>query len=140
VINELDSSVTTYAFDRETGALRPLQWLPSLPSDFTGNSRAAGIAIDAQGRTLYASNRGHDSLAVFGVDPVSGLLAFNGTTPSGGHTPRFFTLAPGGRHLYALNEGSDSIVRFDVDEKRGALAPSGAPVPCGSPVCMVFSA
>lgn len=140
VINELDSTVTTYGFDANTGALTPRQVLPTLPSSFTGNSRAAGIAIDASGRTVYASNRGHDSITVFRVDPDSGLLDFFDAVPSGGRTPRFFTLSPNGRQLYALNEDSDSIVTFSVDAETGRLLPTTQAVACGSPVCMVFSA
>jgi 6-phosphogluconolactonase len=139
VINELDSTVTTYGFDADTGALTPRQILPTLPSSFTGNSRAAGIAIDTSGRTVYASNRGHDSIAVFRVDADSGLLDFVAADPSGGRTPRFFTLSPDGRQLYALNEDSDNIVAFAVDPITGRLRQAGAEVSCGSPVCMVFS-
>lgn len=139
VANELDSTVTTCRFDTESGRLTPLQILPTLPSSFTGNSRAAGITMDAAGRTLYVSNRGHDSIAVFRVDPVNGLLEFLAGEPSGGRTPRFFTLSPDGRGLYALNEESDSIVAFAVDAAGGRLTPSGAVTACGSPVCLVFS-
>ena len=139
VINELDSTVTTYRFDPRTGALEPLQRLSSLPETFTGNSRAAGILVDAAGRTVYASNRGHDSIAVFRADPDTGLLTFSGADPTGGRTPRFFTLAPDGRFLYALNEDSDTIVPMRVDDRSGRLSPSGIAVASGSPVCMVFA-
>lgn len=140
VLNELDSTVTAYRFDAATGALQSYQWLPALPFDFTGNSRAAAIAIDAAGRRLYASNRGHDSIAVFRIDPVTGLLSFIEATPTLGRTPRAFTLSPDGRLLYALNEDSDSIVRFAVDAVSGRLTPTGQAVTTGSPVCMVFAA
>lgn len=139
VVNELDSTVTTCGFDADTGALTPRQILPTLPSTFTGNSRAAGITIDAAGRTLYVSNRGHDSIAVFRVDADSGQLGFVAAEPSGGRTPRFFTLSPDGRWLYALNEDSDSIVPFAVDATTGQLTPTGQTLACGSPVCMVFT-
>jgi 6-phosphogluconolactonase len=139
VVNELDSTVTTYGFDPGTGALTPQQILPTLPSGFTGNSRASGIAIDASGRTVYAANRGHDSVAVFRVDADSGLLEFVAAEASGGRTPRFFTLSPDGSRLYALNEDSDSIVTFAVDPISGRLSRTGAEVTCASPVCMVFS-
>jgi 6-phosphogluconolactonase (cycloisomerase 2 family) len=110
-----------------------------LPATFTGNSRAAGIAVDRAGRTVYASNRGHDSIAVFRIDPTTGLLDFAGADTSQGRTPRFFTLAPDGRILFALNEDSDTIVAFAVDPATGRLTPTGASVKSGSPVCMVFS-
>lgn len=139
VVNELDSSVTTYGFDAATGALNPLQILPSLPSDFTGNSRAAGIAVDAAGRRLYVSNRGYDSIAVFEIDAASGLLQWLQAVPTGGRTPRFFTLSPNGRLLFALNEDSDNISVFDVDAQSGQLQANGEQTACGSPVCMVFN-
>jgi 6-phosphogluconolactonase (cycloisomerase 2 family) len=137
-VNELDCTVTTYAFDQDAGGLRALQVLSVLPDTFTGNSRAAGIAVSADGRFVYASSRGCDGIAAFAVDPATGCLHFQDVTPSGGRTPRFFALAPSGRHLYALNEDSDTIVRFAVDAAGGRLAAAGAPVHCGSPVCMVF--
>lgn len=140
VVNELDSTVTTYRFDPVTAALEPLQILPTLPSTFTGNSRAAGIAIDAAGRSLYASNRGHDSIAIFRIDPATGLPSFTGAEPTLGKTPRFFTLSPDGHHLFALNEDSDTIVSFRVDAATGGLTPNGQSAKTGSPVCMIFSA
>jgi 6-phosphogluconolactonase (cycloisomerase 2 family) len=138
VVNELDSTVTTYRFAADTGALEPLQILTTLPSTFTGNSRAAGIAVDEAGRTLYASNRGHDSIAAFRVDPASGLLGFRSATSTQGRKPRFFTLSPDGRLVFALNEDSDAIVVLRVDAASGNLAPTGARTDSGSPVCMVF--
>jgi 6-phosphogluconolactonase len=137
-VNELDSTVTAYRFERETGSLEPLQILSTLPETFTGNSRPAEIEVSRDGRFVYASNRGFDSIAVFAVDAASGLLSFLGAQSTHGRTPRFFALAPSGQHLYALNEDSDTIVRFAVDGATGSLTATGAPVHCGSPVCMVF--
>jgi len=137
-VNELDSTVTTYAFNEETGELTPLQILPSLPQDYTGNSRASGIVVGAQGQFVYASNRGYDSVAVFRIRPEDGCLVFLGAEPCQGKTPRFITLSPDGRHLYALNEDSDTIVVFAVDARDGGLRATGHSVACGSPVCMVF--
>lgn len=139
VVNELDSTVTTYRFHPDTGALEPVEILSTLPSTFTGNSRASGVAVDAAGRTVYASNRGHDSIAVFRADPGTGRLTFTGADATLGRTPRFFALAPNGRTLFALNEDSDSIVAMRVDGANGRLSPLQGPVKCGSPVCMVFS-
>jgi 6-phosphogluconolactonase (cycloisomerase 2 family) len=140
VLNELDSTVTVYTYSPRTGALTPRQVLSTLPDTFTGNSRASEIQVDGDGRFLYASNRGHDSIAVFRIDPATGLLAFTGTDATRGKTPRFFTLTPNGRFLFALNEDSDSIVAFAVDRASGRLTPTGGTVQSGSPVCMVFSA
>lgn len=137
-VNELDSTVTTYRFGADTGGLQPLQILSTLPDTFTGDSRAAEIGVSADGRFVYTSNRGFDTIAVFAIDGSSGLLRFIGAQPSLGRTPRFFALAPGGAHLYALNEDSDTIVRFAVDRATGALTAAADPRHCGSPVCMVF--
>ncbi len=139
VANELDSTVTAYRFDPESGAVEALQRESTLPRAFTGNSRAAGIMIHPLGHTLYVSNRGHDSISMFRIDPASGTIKLTGTTPSGGAKPRFFALSPGGAHLYALNEDSHTIVPFAVDPDSGELRRDGAVTPCGSPVCMVFS-
>lgn len=94
VVNQLDSTVTTYAYNRTSAQLTPLQILPTLPETFTGNSRAAEIEVDCSGRFVFASNRGHDSIAVFAVDPGTGLLHFAGADLSQGRTPRFFARAP----------------------------------------------
>lgn len=139
-VNELDSTVTAYRFDAATGALQAFQVVSTLPDSFTGNSRAAEIAIDATGRFLYASNRGGDSLAVFAIDAGSGRLGWRGAVPGGGRTPRFFALAPDGRFLFVLNEDSDAIVAFAVDADSGMPTATGFEARCGSPVCMVFSA
>lgn len=139
VVNELDSSVTTYDYDPASGALQARQILSLLPETFTGNSRASEIEVDRAGRFLYASNRGHDSIAVFAIDPVTGLLRTVDWTPSGGFTPRFFALTPNGRHLFVLNEDSDEIRGFRVGCEDGRLLASGEVTRVGSPVCMVFA-
>ena len=139
VVNELDSTVTTYGYDAATATLTPRQVLSSLPDTFTGNSRASEIEVDAAGRFVYVSNRGDDSIAVFRIDPATDLLHFTGADKTGGRTPRFFTIAPGGRHLYALNEDSDTIVAFGIDAHSGRLRPTGFSLQSGSPVCMAFS-
>jgi 6-phosphogluconolactonase len=138
-INELDSSLTSYRFDTVTGELSPWHVLPTLPALYTGNSRAAGIQVDASGRHLYASNRGHDSVAIFSLASQTGQPLFLGTVPSAGRTPRSFALSPGGRHLYALNEDSHNIIAFDVDASTGMLSGPRQAAACGSPVCMVFA-
>ena len=138
VVNELDSSVTTHRFNVDTGALGPMQVLPSLPETFTGDSRAAEIAVSANGRCVYVSNRGHDSIAVFSVDQKSGRLRTLQWAASGGKTPRFFTLDPTGRSMFVANEDSDTIVRFEVDMNTGALRATRDVIRAGSPVCILF--
>ncbi|WP_321871612.1 lactonase family protein [Paraburkholderia tropica] len=139
VVNELDSTVTAYRYDADTGALTPLQVLSTLPDTFTGNSRASEIEVDRNGRFVYASNRGDDSIAVFSIDASTGHLRFVSAEPTLGKTPRFMTSTPDGHFMYSLNEDSDTIVAFSIDEPSGRLVPTGFVEKTGSPVCMVFS-
>ncbi len=138
VVNELDSTVTAYEFNVQNGALKPFQILSTLSDRYTDNSRAAGIQIASSGRFLYASNRGEDSIAVFEIDPSTGRMTFVQTAPSGGKTPRFFTLSPDGRHLYCLNEDSDTITIMQIDATNGRLSDVMHQYACESAVCMTF--
>jgi 6-phosphogluconolactonase len=138
-VNELDSSVTTYRYYAASGELAPVQVLPTLPDTYTGNSRAAAIAVHPDGRYLYASNRGDDSIAQFAIDGASGRLHFIQAHPTLGRTPRFFALDPQARFLYAANEDTDTIITFRVAEDSGALTAVNTPLHTGSPVCMVFT-
>ncbi len=140
VLNEIGSTVVTYQWEAERGHLRPVQILPTLPGDYTGENTASEIALSRDARFLFCSNRGHDSIAAFAVDPATGLLSPAGWTPSQGRTPRFLALDPSGRMLYAANEQSDTIVPFRVDESSGKLAAAGAPVHNASPVTIAFAA
>ena len=139
VVNELDSTVLACRLDVHSGALQPFQLSSALPDTFFGNSRAAGIAVDAAGRRLYVSNRGLDAIAVFDIAPESQRLRLLGATPTQGRTPRFFTLSPSGQLIYALNEDSDTITALRVNPQHGTLHNTDWSTPCGSPVCMVFS-
>jgi 6-phosphogluconolactonase len=138
-VNELDSTVTAYRYEPASGRLAPLQIKSTLPDTFTGNNRAAQIEIGHSGRFIYASNRGHDSIAIFTIDAGTGMLTFVEAEKTLGRTPRFITSSPNGRFMYALNEESDSIVAFSIDHVSGRLKPTGFQVQAGSPVCMVFS-
>ena len=138
VINELDSTITTYRQDRRSGKLTPLQITPSTPPDFTGYSTGAEIWLDRGGRNVYVSNRGHDSIGVFAIDPDTGALAPKQWVPTKGGTPRFFAFDPTQRFLYIANQDGHSIVTYRVG-RDGRLAPSPARVKVGSPACIVFS-
>jgi len=138
VINELDSTLTTYRQDHRTGALTPLQTIPSTPSDFTGYSTGAEIWVDRAGRNVYVSNRGHDTIGVFAINPISGILAPRQWVPTKGRTPRFFTFDPDQRYLYVANQDGRSIVGCRV-ERDGRLSPTRLRIRVGSPACIVFS-
>jgi 6-phosphogluconolactonase (cycloisomerase 2 family) len=138
VVNELDSTITTYSLDPDRGELKPLQVITTLPPAFTGNSTTSEIEVDPAGRFVYASNRGHDSLVIFAIDEATGVLASVGWEPTQGKTPRFFGIYPSGKFLYAANQDSDTIVTFRVDQASGKLTPTGQVVKTGSPSCIVF--
>lgn len=139
VANELDSTVTTYDYAPGEGVLTPRQTISSLPEGWQGKNTGSEIAVAPSGRFVYASNRGHDSIAIFAVDGDTGLLTAIGWEPTQGETPRFFGLDPSGAFLYAANQGSDTIVTFRVDPARGTLHPTGQIIATGSPSCIVFA-
>ena len=140
VINELASTLTTYAYDGERGTLRELQLISTLPPDFTAPSKTAEIHVAPSGRFVYGSNRGHDSIVIFAVDDADGTLTPIGWESTRGKKPRYFGLNPSGTFLCAANQDSDTIVTFRVDQQTGLLAATGQVIETGSPSCIVFAA
>jgi 6-phosphogluconolactonase len=138
-INELDSTVTSLSWNGSTGKLAAEASVSTLPADFKGENSTAEVQLDARGRYLYGSNRGHDSIAVFRINPASGAPTLIANTPTRGKEPRHFTLDPSGRWLIAGNQNSNTLAVFRVDQTAGTLAPVGDPVPVGSPVCILFA-
>jgi 6-phosphogluconolactonase len=138
VINEINSTIARYAFDSAAGTLTEVQTVSSLPQGFTGASTAAEIAVHPSGKFLYGSNRGDDSIVVFGIDGASGSLAFLQRVSSGGKTPRHFAIDPSGKFLFAANQSPGNIVIFNLDPATGLLAPSGKVLEASSAVCVKF--
>lgn len=138
VESEMGSSLTVFAYDAARGALREVQAISSLPPDFKGESTGAEVQILPSGRFLYASNRGSDTIAVFAVNRRNGTLKPVEYVPSGGKTPRMFTLDPSGDYLIAANQDSDNIVIFRINQATGKLTPTGQQVDLSMPVCVVF--
>jgi 6-phosphogluconolactonase len=138
VINEMQSTVVTYAYDAANGTLSELQIVSALPKGFAGTSTAAEIEMHLSGKFLFASNRGDDSIAVFAVDPKDGTLTPVEINSSGGKTPRNFALDPTGAWLLAANQDSDDIVVFHVDPSTGHLTRSGPVLHVPSPACVRF--
>ncbi len=139
LINEKDSTVVFYHFDEENGTLDPQQMISTLPDDFFGDGWASGITIAEDGKTLYASNRKHDSITVYHLDAESGRMSFLQNIKTGGGQPRFLTLSPDGKQVIAANETSDTLTVFDVDSESGALSVNQM-IETESPVCLVFKA
>jgi 6-phosphogluconolactonase len=139
VINEISNSVVTYYLEAEHGGLRPVQILPSLPSDYVCENTGSEIAVFSDGRFVYCSNRTHDSIAIFAADPATGLLTSIGWVPSQGRIPRFIGFDPSCRLLYAGNEQSDTVVSWRVDPSTGILTPTEHMVRNASPVTIAFA-
>ena len=138
VINELDSTITTYHFEPDKGTLSPLQIVPTPPPSYTGNNSGAEIAVASSGRFVYGSNRGHDSIAIFAIDQASGTLTPIGWQSTQGRTPRFFGFDPSGTHLYAANQSSDTVVGFRVNQTTGALDATNQIVKVATPPTIVW--
>lgn len=133
-INELQSSVTGYAFDKATGRLSVLQTVSSLPAGFGSANTGAEIAVHPGGGFVYVSNRGHDSIATFSVNGATGALTLVGHEPTGGQTPRSFAVDPGGKYLFAANQNSGTVTGFRLDPGSGKpVALGGAPNTVPSP-------
>jgi 6-phosphogluconolactonase len=137
-INEMLGTVTAFQYNPTNGGLKELQTTSTLPAGFAKPNSSAEIAVHPNGKFLYASNRGHDSIAVFRIDPAKGTLTAAGQTPSGGRTPRNFAIDPSGKFLLAANQDSGNIVVFRIDASNGALTPTGETVSLPAPVSLVF--
>ncbi len=138
VNNELHSSLTSLAFDSNSGQLRVVATLSTLPDGFSGGNSTAETQVHPDGRTVYVSNRGHDSIAQFRVNPKSGQIERLGWTLTEGRTPRNFCLSPDGDYLLAANQSSDSVVIFPIDAGSGRLKASVGRIAVPSPVCVKF--
>ncbi|MEX2560390.1 MAG: beta-propeller fold lactonase family protein, partial [Pirellulales bacterium] len=140
VINELASTVTALAYDADRGVLEPTQTISTLPEDYTPASYTAEVQVHPSGKFVYGSNRGHDSIAIFSVDADTGRLKSRGQQPTGGKTPRNFSIDPTGSYLLAANQESDNIVVFRIEPASGELEPTGHSIDVPKPVCIKFLA
>jgi len=140
VANELDSTVATLRFDAERGALSPLDTHSTVPAGWTGTNYPADIHVASTGRSLYVSNRGHNSIAVFSVAESTGALVLAQVVSTEGDWPRNFSLDPTGRWLLVANQRSDSVVVFGRDPENGGLTPPRQRIAIPSPVCLRFLA
>jgi 6-phosphogluconolactonase len=138
VVNELNSTVTTFSYDANAGALKELQTVSTLPESFDGPNTCAEIGIHPSGKYVYASNRGHDSVALFAVDDEQGLLSYIEEQSTGGKTPRHFGIQPSGAHLAIANQNSDTLLLCRIDESNGRLKPSGVFAEAPTPSCIQF--
>jgi 6-phosphogluconolactonase len=135
LINELDSTIVSLEYDGESGRLKENQTVSALPESFRGKSTCADIMVEPSGRFLYASNRGHDTIAIFRIDRGSGKLESLGHESTRGRTPRNFTIDASGTFLFAANQDTDDIACFRIDRRSGGLSPAGS-FSAPTPVCV----
>jgi len=141
VIHELNSTISVFAYDEEAGTLTEVQTVPTLPEGFSPDDNAcADIHISRDGRFLYGSNRGHDSIVVYEIDPESGKLRLIEHVPAGGRHPRNFALSPDNRHVLVANRDTNNIVIFERNPETGRLRPTGFELNVSKPVCIKFRA
>jgi len=138
LLNEIKSTLDVIRYDGETGACEIVQTISTLPADYSGNNGTAEVQINPDGRFLYASNRGHDSLACFRIDAGSGKLTLIEIEPTGGRAPRNFGIHPSGKFIIVANQNSDSLKVFAIDQTSGELEDTGNGASCPKPVCVTF--
>lgn len=138
VINELSNTVTMFDYDRDRGRLTPRQTITTLPDDFQRENTGAEVRVHPNGRFLYASNRGHDSIAVFSITSENGRLSAIESVESGGRTPRNFALSPDGKWLVCAHQDTPLLTVFSVDSTSGRLTRTSHTAEISSCVCVQF--
>jgi len=139
IVNERQSSLSSYQYDAQTGDIRLVQTIPTIPADYTMNNSPADVHVHPNGKFVYSSNRGHNSIAIFRIDEASGRMTLVDIVSTQGATPRGFNFEPGGRFLFAGNQGTGNVVTFTVDGESGKLTPTGAKAEVPRPVCIQFA-
>lgn len=139
VINELDSTMTAFEYDGVNGTLAPLDTVSTLPGNFSGTSYCADVHVSPSGKFVYGSNRGHNSIVVFGIDPHTGKLQHLEHVSTEGKWPRNFIIDPTGRFLLVANQHTDNVVTFRIDTQTGRLRPTGHVAEIPVPVCLKFA-
>jgi 6-phosphogluconolactonase len=132
------STVEVFSYNEGSGTLDSKQTISTLAKTFTGQNEVAEIVVDAKGRSLYVSNRGDDSISVFGINAKDGTLSFVERVASGGKVPRNFVLDPTGRWLLAANQESNNVQLFRVDSRTGRLTAASQVSNIVAPVCVIF--
>lgn len=138
VINELDETITAYAYNAQSGALTEIQQISTLPDGFKGINWCAEVRVHPNGKFLYGSNRGHDSIVIYRIDPEKGTLKLSGFQNAGIKNPRNFCLDPSGNFCVVANQDSNTICVFRVNPETGMLEPVGSPITVETPTCVRF--
>ncbi|KPK85095.1 MAG: hypothetical protein AMS27_08280 [Bacteroides sp. SM23_62_1] len=138
VINELNSTITAFSYESARGELQEIQAISTLPEDYTGINYCADIHIHPNGKFLYGSNRGHNSIAIFTINQETGILARAGHEATQGDYPRNFAIGPAGKFLLAANQRSNTVISFRINDETGDLSSTGYSVSIPKPVCVKF--
>ncbi|MBZ9771745.1 lactonase family protein [Mesorhizobium sp. CO1-1-8] len=136
VMNELDSTIVSMALDEASGKLTLIDAKPAVPSEARDSNHCADVQISPDGRFVYGSNRGHDSVVIMAIDQQAGSLSLVGYVPCGGATPRNLALTPSGGHLFSANQNADRISIFARDADSGMLTDTGCAIEIGTPMCV----
>lgn len=136
VINELHSTVTAFRYAADKGVLSEIETVSTLPADTNVENGCAEITMSEDGRFLYGSNRGHDSIVVYEVDPETGKLDTVQHVSTEGKHPRHFSIVPGGRYVLTVNRDTNNLVVFTRDSETGKLSYTGKSVEISKPVCV----
>jgi len=136
VISELRSTVTVCRYDEQQGTFEALQTISTLPDAFTGQNSGGEIMVAPSGRFVYASNRGHDSLAIYAADQETGRLSLVGHESTQGVSPRAFIIDPSGALLLVANQDADTVVTFWINQDTGTLRATGHVAAVPTPVCL----
>lgn len=136
VVGELDSTITAFAYNPARGTFQARQTVSMLPGEYSGPNLAADIHLTPDGRFLYGSNRGHDSIAAYAIDEDTGTLTPIQHIATQGRNPRGFAIDPTGTFLLVANQHTNEILTFWIDPRHGSLAPTGFSIEVPSPVCV----
>jgi len=138
LINELDETIIAFAQDSKSGKLSEIQTISTLPEGFVGTSYCAEVRVHPSGKFLYGSNRGHDSIVIYKINPESGTLTLLGFQNSGIKNPRNFNIDPTGQFCTVANQDSDTVIVFRINQETGLLEPTEQVIKIGKPVCVRF--
>jgi 6-phosphogluconolactonase len=136
--NESSSTITVFEYEPNAGGLKDVQTISTLPEYYDGPNQAAEVAMHPTGKYLYVSNRGHNSVVLFSIDPAKGTLTYVEEQGTGGKNPRHFGLEPSARHLAIVNQDSDTVLASRIDVGNGRLKPSGVFASAPTPVFVKF--
>ena len=138
VAEELTSTVSVHTLELEQNRVNQTQRVSTLPDSFADNNTVADIHLSPDGKFLYVSNRGHNSLVIFEVNEKDGTLTPKGHQSTKGETPRNFAIDPQGEFVLVANQNTDNIVFFERNQQTGQLTPTGTELSVPSPVCLIL--